>query len=134
LPPLPSSDIAAGILAVSGLHWMARNSWERHVSLLSSKSFSQGVQGFLFSQLTCWVFLRSRLNAEKTGLAERQHDFVKIELAVDFGVEALASIEFLGSVYSLIKCATLSQAEDCGPHFHSKKISLQVLRDLGKGW
>jgi len=38
----------------------------------------------------------------------------------------------MGSVYPLIKCATLSQTEDCGPHFDSKKISSQVLRDLGK--
>lgn len=86
LPLPPSLDTAAGILAVSGLHWITRNSGERRVSLLSSKSLSQGVQGFLFSQLTRWVSLRSRMNAEKAGLAERQHYFAKIELAVDFGV------------------------------------------------
>lgn len=37
LPLPPSSDTEAGILAVSGLHWMVRNTRERRTSLLSSK-------------------------------------------------------------------------------------------------
>lgn len=50
------------------------------------KELIPGSSRFSVLPLTCWVSLSCWLNAEKTGLAERQHYFVKIELAVDFGV------------------------------------------------